>query len=93
MPQTVPLQPVSIDVRAWQVRRQSTLPPSEDPTTADGSPRRRPPPPPKGRVPIFRLLIRALGGSLRSLFTPFRGQTLKTLYRSNPGELVLALAV
>ncbi|KAL1899796.1 hypothetical protein Sste5346_002662 [Sporothrix stenoceras] len=48
---------------------------------------------PKGRVPIFRLLIRALGGSLRSLFTPFQGQTLRTLYRSNPEELVLALAV
>lgn len=48
---------------------------------------------PKGRIPIFKLLIRALGGSLRSLFTPFQGQTLRTLYRSNPEELVLALAV
>ncbi|CAK7230642.1 hypothetical protein SCUCBS95973_007644 [Sporothrix curviconia] len=46
-----------------------------------------------GRVPIFRLLFRAIGGSLRSLFTPFRGQTLRTLFRSNPEELVLALAV
>lgn len=30
---------------------------------------------------------------MRSLFTPFQGQTLRTLYRSNPEELVLALAV
>ncbi|ERS99364.1 hypothetical protein HMPREF1624_04564 [Sporothrix schenckii ATCC 58251] len=52
-----------------------------------------PPPPPRGRVPIFRLLLQALGGSLRSLFMPFQGATLRTLYRSNPEELVLALAV
>lgn len=93
--------PMTIAIQTWQVRRQSTSPRGDRPgTEGSGSgsgghgPRGRPPPPPPhGRVPIFRLLLRALGGSLRSLFTPFQGQTLRTLYRSNPEELVLALAV
>ncbi|CAK7564316.1 MAG: hypothetical protein SEPTF4163_002205 [Sporothrix epigloea] len=42
---------------------------------------------------IQELLFRALGGSFKSLFTPFRGQTLRKLFQSNPEELILALAV
>ncbi|CAK7238155.1 hypothetical protein SEUCBS140593_010381 [Sporothrix eucalyptigena] len=83
---------VTLTVGALQTRRQSTIP-RNDGNGEDAHGRPPPPPPPRGRVPIFRMLIRAIGGSFRSLFTPFQGQTLRTLFRSNPEELVLALAV
>ncbi|OAA67979.1 tpr domain containing protein [Niveomyces insectorum RCEF 264] len=91
-----PLAVVVVDIRAWHVRRQSTTPGDDDASHSSGGARPRPPPPPpppRGRLPFVRLLFRAMAGSLRSIFTPFRGQTLRTLYRQNPGELVLALIV
>ncbi|TPX15717.1 uncharacterized protein E0L32_000051 [Thyridium curvatum] len=52
-----------------------------------------PPPPPPPRPSFGRLLLRVVGGSFRNLFSAFRGRNLKTLYRQNPEELVLALAI
>ncbi|CAK7225983.1 hypothetical protein SBRCBS47491_006073 [Sporothrix bragantina] len=85
---------VTLTLSTWQARTLSTTPRNNNENGQDSHSRPPPPPPPpRGRVSIFRMLLRALGGSLRSLFTPFRGDTLRTLFRSNPEELVLALAV
>ena len=78
----------------WQVRRQSTTPAGGD-EAEKGIPQRR------GNqkqvnaqpVPFFPLLLRIIRGSLRSLVLPFRGQTMRNLYKTNPEELILALAV
>lgn len=88
------LPPATFSVVVCQIRSQSTGPAADlsGGNGARGQPL-PPPPPPGGRGSIFRTLLRALGGSLRSLFTPFQGQTLRTLFRSNPEELVLALAM
>lgn len=83
----------TLTLSACQARKLSTTPyRSRD--GGDSPSRAQPPPsPPRGRLQIFRLLFRALGGSFKSLFTPFRGQTLRKLFQSNPEELILALAV
>lgn len=88
---------VSIPMPAMpvQVRRQSTTPPGDD-AAEKGIPQRRGPQTQKTevqRVPIFPLMLRIIRGSLRSLVMPFKGQTMKGLYKSNPEELVIALIV
>jgi len=76
---------VVLKLRSPQTRPQSTSSRKQEP---DGQ-RQRPPPPPK---PTFRqILVAVLGGSLRNLRNSLHGQSLRTLFRQNPEELILAL--
>ncbi|CAK7272291.1 hypothetical protein SEPCBS119000_005046 [Sporothrix epigloea] len=91
----VRLPSVTLILGACQARNLSTTScrrGDEGGSDSHGRRQKSPLPSPERRH-IFRLLFRALGGSLRSLFTPFHGQTLRKLFQSNPEELILALAV
>lgn len=59
-------------------------------TSASGQKPDRNPPPPRLSA---RLLLRALRQSLGNLGSTFRGQNLRILFRQNPEELIIALAV
>ncbi len=75
-----------------QRRFQSTTSNSQKPNSdgKDGRNAKSPPPP---RQTLTRVLIRALWASFRSLGAPFRGGTLRKLYRDHPEDLVVALAM
>lgn len=55
-----------------------------------GAGKEPPPPPPET---LTRVLLRGLWASFRSLGAPFRVENLRKLYRQNPGELIMALAM
>lgn len=74
-----------IDAGRRQTRFQST---SDRPQEPKGQ-QSRPPPPPK---PTFRqILFAIMGGGFRNLRNAFYGESLGSLFRKNPEELILAL--
>lgn len=76
-----------------QRRFQSTTPPRPGKgkgRPGDDSAANEPPPPSET---LTRVLLRGLWASFRSLGAPFRVENLRKLYRQNPGELIMALAM
>ncbi|KAI1093201.1 TPR domain-containing protein [Rostrohypoxylon terebratum] len=65
----------------------------ESSASSPESNKQKPPPPPPPPPPSFRLLLRALRQSLslRPIIGAFRDQSLRSLFRQSPEELVIAI--